>query len=292
MAFKMNGKDFPSMLAIAKELGKSRIYRKDFEKYGIVEVDNAELEVVTTEAVKPEATKEVSAEAPKNEEVVSETKNEEPEKVEDSAEPIASENVEAPKNEEKAEESSEKKDEPSVEEPKSEEAGEEKAEKPKRSKMTEEEKAAKKAERAEKRKEKRRLAREEANKITPEMLEKAKELQTKAGYADIWEWAVDMKKKSSEEVYKLAESLGIEWNKHEVDRINRMHAVMAIRENMFPGEKRPRVRKSDWQGVPFAEIENICKVNKVEYPVTKDEKMTRVHMIRALKAAGIASPSN
>ena len=41
--FKMNGKNYKSILAIARAIGKARIYRKDFERFGITEInaDNA-----------------------------------------------------------------------------------------------------------------------------------------------------------------------------------------------------------------------------------------------------------
>lgn len=55
--FTMNGKKYDSMLQIAKDLGKSRIYPKDFDKYGIVETtgqdDTQDTPVV---AVEPEVT--------------------------------------------------------------------------------------------------------------------------------------------------------------------------------------------------------------------------------------------
>lgn len=263
MAFKMNNETYPSMLAIAKELGRSRIYRKDFEKFGITEIDENEIqsaeaevkaEVATTVAEPVEEVEETEIESSESQGKASEAKNKEVEQ---------SNTTEA----EKAKETENKKSN--------------------RSKMSEEEKKAKRAER----RAKKRAEREEAKKPTPEMIAKAEELQKKAGYTDIWEWAVDMKKKTAEEVFALATSLEIEWQEHKVERINRMHAVMALRKNLFPGQKRPKVRRSAWKGISNEEIARVCAENHVEYAENVDEKIVRMHMIKALKDAGIKSPN-
>lgn len=195
--------------------------------------------------------------------------------------------VEAPVSEEpKAEEVKvveAKVEEAPAEETKVEEAEEEEKPKAKRTKLSEEERKARRKER----REKKRLEREEAKKPTPEMIAKGKELQEKAGFESIWAWALEMKKSSSEEVYKLAETLGITWEKHEVERINRMHAVQAIRENMFPGQKRPKVRKSVWKDVSNEVIEGLLKEKGIEVVKTTDDKINRMKMIKALKDAGI-----
>lgn len=41
--FEMNGKSYNSMMDIARDLGVKRVYPKDFDKYGIKEVDDTEL---------------------------------------------------------------------------------------------------------------------------------------------------------------------------------------------------------------------------------------------------------
>ncbi|QKE56538.1 hypothetical protein [Bacillus phage YungSlug] len=245
--FEMNGVTYESMLAIARELGIKRVYPKDFNKYGIVE---------TTGQVVEAKVEEVKAEEPKVEEA----------KVE-----------EAPAEETKVEEAEE------VSNDKEEEVVAEEKPKAKRTKLSEEERKARRKER----REKKRLEKEEAKKPTPEMIAKGKELQEKAGFENIWAWAVEMKQSSSEEVYKLAETLGITWEKHEVERINRMHAVQAIRENMFPGQKRPKVRKSPWKGVSNEVIEGLLKEEGIEVVKTSDDKINRMKMIKALKDAGV-----
>ena len=50
-AYKMNGKTYTTIMAMAKELGKARLYVKDFAKYGIVEItENIAYSVDTTKA--------------------------------------------------------------------------------------------------------------------------------------------------------------------------------------------------------------------------------------------------
>jgi hypothetical protein len=288
MAFKMNGKDFASMLAIAKELGKARIYRKDFDKFGIIEVDDTEVKAAPIAEPVAEVKEEPKPEVVENKEEVKD------------AEIGATEEAGLEKddmlgreypgvNEEKAPEP-EKKEEEVKAEPTPEPTPEPAPEKPKREKKTEEEKKASRAERRAKRRDKKRAEREEANKPTAEMLADAEKLQKESGYTDIWDWAVDMKKKSAEEVFELAEKLGLTWERHDVERIDRMRAVMVLRENLFPGQKRPKVRRSAWKDVPNEVIAELAKKNNVEYTETADEKITRMHMIKALKDAGIESP--
>lgn len=257
MAFKMDGKIYKTMMEIARELGRARVKRQDFERFGIVEVDEAEIEEVKEELevteVKDESIEEVTEEAGLDKDDILD------------------------------------KEYPGV----AEKEAEETEEKKERKKMTEEEKKERRAQRRKERRERKRKEREEANKPTPEMLERAKELREKAGYSDdIWEWAVDMKKKTAEEVFELAEELGLEWDRHETQRIDRMRAVMTLRENLYPGQKRPRVRKSSWSGVPNEEIAKICEQHNVSYPDTANERITRMHMIKALKEVGIESPEN
>lgn len=276
MAFKMNGKNFPSMLSIAKELGKSRIYRKDFDKYGIVEIDDNEVEEVKAGAVntstETEVKEEVKTRVTPTEDAGLDKDDMLVRKYPGVSEEEGTEGGEAESKEEK---SSEEEAETKTEEKASE---------------SDEEKKAKRAEKRAKRREEKRKAREEANKPTPEALAKAEELQKKSGYTDIWSWAVDMKAKSAEEVYALAEELGLTWEKHETERINRMRAVMTLRQNLFPGQKRPKVRQSAWKGMTNEEIAKICEANNVEYTETSDDKITRMRMIKALKDAGINSP--
>ena len=267
--FEMNGKKFPSMLAIAKELGKSRVYRNDFDKYGIKEVTAEE---VTEVKAKPEV--EAKPEVKEAEEV------KEAKEVKEVEEPTIEEVAEKEEKEE-APEPVEMDPKPEAEKPK-------KESKPK---LSEEEKKARSAKRRAERRAKKRADREEAKKPTPEQLAAAKALQKKAGYDDIWDWAVDMKKMDAEEVIDLAKGLNLTWEAHEQPRINRMRVVMALREALFPGEKRPKVRKSAWHGIPNEEIEALAKENDLKYAKSDDPKITRMHVIKALKDAGIESPS-
>ena len=43
--YEMNGKVYGTLTAMAKELGKSRLYVKDFAKYGIREIDDEEVKI-------------------------------------------------------------------------------------------------------------------------------------------------------------------------------------------------------------------------------------------------------
>jgi len=293
MAFVMNGKTFKTMMDIARELNRARVKRTDFAKFGIVEVDSSEIAEAPENVSKPA---EEVVEAPKGEvkgaeeqEVVEAPENAEAEVEEKEEAPTETETEDAGLNKdaeaetEQPAENGDENVEPNEAEP------EKKAPKqPKQPKMTDEEKLAKRKAKREARK----LAKAEAKKPTPEMLAKAEELQVKSGYTDIWDWAVDMKKKSAEEVFALAESLEITWNRHDTQRIDRMHAVQAIRENLFPGQKRPKVRRSAWKGVPNEFIIETAKKNGIDILEIDNEKVLRMHLLKALKGIGIATPED
>lgn len=55
-------KAFPSMLQVAKHVGKSRVFRKDFEKLGLKEMTEAEYQELLNEGKETEAAVEVKAE--------------------------------------------------------------------------------------------------------------------------------------------------------------------------------------------------------------------------------------
>lgn len=276
----MDGKEFSSMLAVAKELGKTRIYRKDFDKYGIEEVDENEVVAETVSEPAAEEVKEVEVEE------VEEVKEAEMGDTEEAG--LEKDDMLGRKYPGVVGDDTPEEVEAEVtpETPKEEVT----PEKPKRAKMSEEEKKVNRADRRAKRREKKRSEREEANKPTEEMLANATKLQKESGYTEIWDWAVDMKAKTAEEVYEIAAKLNLTWERHDVTKIDRMRAVMTLRENLFPGQKRPRVRQSAWKDVPNETIAELAKKNKVEYTETADEKITRMHMIKALKDAGIESP--
>ncbi|UXR28892.1 DNA binding protein [Bacillus phage Nachito] len=128
-------KAFPSMLQVAKHVGKSRVFRKDFEKLGLKEMTEAEYQELLNEGNEPEAAVEVKAEEKvetpaaevKPEVVETETSEEEEEdEVEEAPESEEEEVEEAPESEEEeVEELAETEEETSEEEEKAEEvAGE------------------------------------------------------------------------------------------------------------------------------------------------------------------------
>lgn len=65
--YVMNNKTFKTLTAIAAELGIKRVYRKDFTRFGITEI-NSDVVATTTEVETPKAVETV--EAPKTSEVV------------------------------------------------------------------------------------------------------------------------------------------------------------------------------------------------------------------------------
>ena len=62
--FEVNGKQFPTMVAVAKELGRSRVYRTDFERFGINEIDESEVREIETSEVTEELANEPEVNEP------------------------------------------------------------------------------------------------------------------------------------------------------------------------------------------------------------------------------------
>lgn len=61
--FKMNDHTYTSMMDIARELGVKRVYPRDFDKYGIVELTEDAAEATAAEPEQPKAEPEATAEA-------------------------------------------------------------------------------------------------------------------------------------------------------------------------------------------------------------------------------------
>lgn len=244
MAFKIEGKEgtFPTMLAVAAELGRARIYRKDFEKFGVEEVQEA----VIVEA----------------------------QDVNETVEEAGQVEVATPTDEIEQEE---------VEETPTEDAGLDKDDALDKVNLTEDPKEPK-AKKAKK---------EKTPKAEPteEMLAKAEELQQLIGFTEIYDWAVAMKKTKTDDVLKMAEAVGATWNVSEVERVNRMRMVMAIRELVFPGQKRPKVNRSAWRGVEFEVLVKLAEENEIAIPDFADARIKRMRLIQELKKAGIQSPA-
>lgn len=98
--FKMNNRTYTSMMEIARELGVKRIYPRDFDKYGIVELaeDDAEATAAEPEQTKAEPEAEATAEAVADTSAEAEAHVEEPKaEVEEPTEEVKSEEHKAAK---------------------------------------------------------------------------------------------------------------------------------------------------------------------------------------------------
>lgn len=103
--FKMNDHTYTSMMDIARELGVKRVYPRDFDKYGIVELteDDAEATAAEPEQTKAEPEAEATAEAVAETSAESEATVEEPKaEVEEPAEEHKVEDVKAEAKKHKA----------------------------------------------------------------------------------------------------------------------------------------------------------------------------------------------
>lgn len=103
--FKMNDHTYTSMMDIARQLGVKRVYPRDFDKYGIVEMteDDAEATAAEPEQTKAEPEAEATAEAVAETSAESEATVEEPKaEVEEPAEEHKVEDVKAEAKKHKA----------------------------------------------------------------------------------------------------------------------------------------------------------------------------------------------
>lgn len=134
-------------------------------------------------------------------------------------------------------------------------------------------------------------AKEKPSAVEAKVLKRAETLRNKTGLNTIDEMSAHLKSLPSKEVIKFVKKLGVSWEEHDNQAINRMRASIALRKAMFPGERRNREPKSAWKPFTLAELEKLAKKHKLQYKKTSDERVTRMWVIKALNDAGIQPPT-
>lgn len=126
-----------------------------------------------------------------------------------------------------------------------------------------------------------------AKQPTEEQLKRAKELQELTGYDTIESLWVDIEEMDEKQVVALAKQLNVTWKEDAHSGINRMRACMAIRNAMFPGQKRPKKAKSPYLGVPIAELRELAKAHNLTWRQSDNERIEKMWLVHALKEAGV-----
>lgn len=248
--FVVDGKIFGKIKEVAAHLGLKSLARRDFVRKGIVEVTPEEAEkLVAKQDIEKEVEQKVAQKV--EEVIVEETKKEEEVKAE------------------------EQEQEPKAEEPKKAKAERKKAE---RKKAETPKKETKKETKANKKK---------AKQPTEEQLKRAKELRELTGYDTIESLWIDIEEMDEKQVATLAKQLNITWKEDAHSGINRMRACMAIRNAMFPGQKRPKKAKSPYRGVPIAELRELAKAHNLAWRQSDNEHIEKMWLVHALKEAGV-----
>lgn len=202
---------FPSMLQVAKHLGKSRIYRKDFERFNIEEMTEEEFETFLVTEDKDELSETVTVE----------------EVAEEIVEPSVTESIEEV---------------------------------------------------------------ESKNDETPENASEDVEDIEIPSFNDIVEFSEVMKSLGGKKIVALAKKLDLEWTEHEKLSVQTMRASIALRKHFFPGQRRPKRKKSPWKRIPYQDLKKLALENNLTWTETEDERINRMWVINALKRAGVEAP--
>lgn len=311
--FEMNGKQYTSMMDIARELGVKRIYTKDFGKYGIVETTGQPV-VDTTVKV---TTDETSVDEPQE---VEATEYEIPEEELTALEAIKQmdgweedglatgnndDDVFYAVNHEVTDThkelffkttykdmvdgtagddnngvwmtAQEVLDEVSKKEEEQKQAEVEKPEKPAK-------KTSKKLEKKDKDQPKvdHRFTRKTGK---PEEIQ---EVQSKVSQMTIIEFNDYIKHFTLEALIQMAETAGVKtWEDIENEPIRKMRLLMEIKSHYFPNDKTPVKPNSCWKKNTLEELLELAQEHDLTFKASNDAKIQRMWVIMALKEAGL-----
>lgn len=236
--FEMNGNQYTSLMAIARELGVKRVYAKDFDKYGITEIGaQDDTTADDTQVVEPEAAVETT------------------------------ETAQEDKPEKKASKKSDKK-----------------ADKPETKKA--ETKKAAKANKDDKKADEPKVDKRFTRKLgTPEQI---KEVEDNIKSLSLEQFTTSVRHFTVDALATLAEDAGIDTQDGIANEpIRRMRLLMGLKAFYYPNEKTPVKAASEWKKIALEDLVALAADKKVEYKGSDDDKIQRMRVIVALKAAGL-----
>lgn len=255
--FTMNGNTYTSMMDIARELGVKRIYPRDFDKYGIVETTGQDTTQVATNDI---AKADDNAQA----QVANDTV------VADDA--IVATDVQADDDTQASDDTVDNQQTDVADDNKV----EDKAEK------TQDAKTDNKDNKKDESKVDKRFTRKLG---TPEQI---KEAQDNAGKMDIISFNNYIKHFTVDALVALADAAGVKnWDSITNEPIRKMRLLMEIKAFYYPQDKTPVKPNSEWRKVALDDLLALAKKHKLDYKKSDDEKIQRMWVIMAIKAANL-----
>lgn len=265
--FTMNGNTYTSMMDIARELGVKRVYPRDFDKYGIVETTGQDTQVATDDTVKADNNAKVQvADTTADDNTVAATVDVQAQQ--DDTQVTADDITDGQQQADVADD--QKQDDNKAED---------KAEEVKDNKVADEDKTDDK-------KDEPKVDKRFTRKLgTPEQI---KEAQDNAGKMDIISFNNYIKHFTVDALVALADAAGVKnWDSITNEPIRKMRLLMEIKAFYYPQDKTPVKPNSEWRKVALADLLTLAKKHKLDYKKSDDEKIQRMWVIMAIKAANL-----
>lgn len=261
--FTMSRITYTSMMDIARELGVKRVYPRDFDKYGIVETTGQDTQVAVDDTVKTDDTQAQVADTADTTVVATDDVQ-----VDDTVQAQQDDTqVNADDSQQVDDTQSDVTDDQTQDADKADgDAQDTKAE----DKKADEPKVDK------------RFTRKLG---TPEQI---KEAQENAGKMDIISFNNYIKHFTVDALVALADAAGVKnWDSITNEPIRKMRLLMEIKAFYYPQDKTPVKPNSEWRKVDLADLLALAKKHKLDYKKSDDEKIQRMWVIMAIKAANL-----
>ena len=255
--FTMNGNTYTSMMDIARELGVKRVYPRDFDKYGIVETTGQDAQVAVDDTVKTDDTQAQVADTADT--TVAATDDVQAQQ--DDTQVGVDDSQQVDDNQSDVTDDQTQDADKADEDVQDTKADDKKADEPKVDK---------------------RFTRKLG---TPEQI---KEAQENAGKMDIISFNNYIKHFTVDALVALADAAGVKnWDSITNEPIRKMRLLMEIKAFYYPQDKTPVKPNSEWRKVDLADLLALAKKHKLNYKKSDDEKIQRMWVIMAIKAANL-----
>lgn len=266
--FTMNGNTYTSMMDIARELGVKRVYPRDFDKYGIVETTGQDTQVAADDTTVKADDNTQAQVADTADTTVAAT-----------ADVQVDDTVQAQQDDTQADDAAKADDQQT-------DAQADVADDQKQDDNKADEANTKVEDKVDDKKDEPKVDKRFTRKLgTPEQI---KEAQENAGKMDIISFNNYIKHFTVDALVALADAAGVKnWDSITNEPIRKMRLLMEIKAFYYPQDKTPVKPNSEWRKVPLADLLALAKKNKLDYKKSDDEKIQRMWVIMAIKAANL-----
>lgn len=264
--FTMNGNTYTSMMDIARELGVKRVYPRDFDKYGIVETTGQDIQVAVDDTVKADDNTQAQVADTADTTVAATADVQDDDTVQAQQDDTQADNA---GDDQQADVQTDVADDQKQDDNKVEDKAEE----------TQDAKADDK-------KDEPKVDKRFTRKLgTPEQIKKAQE---NAGKMDIISFNNYIKHFTVDALVALADAAGVKnWDSITNEPIRKMRLLMEIKAFYYPQDKTPVKPNSEWRKVELADLMALAKKHKLNFKKSDDEKIQRMWVIMAIKAANL-----